>query len=151
VLRHFITHVSEIFPNMDISQIRNIQRKFSNAFKHATTRKGQDRNDEEILAAFDPELNDHALFTGWYDFILSGTPTPIEAQVFTAWYFAKHPEKASPDVDMSPFTRTFSNLPSLSSERQLGRLRDVIRKTKKNGAVMQDEGTDRRPLVLPSS
>jgi hypothetical protein len=145
----FIEHILATFPKRKVGEIRQIQRQFSNAFKHATTRNGEDRNDQEIISSFDPEVNNHTLFVGWHDFMLSGSPTPIEAQVFTAWYFARHPEKINPDVDMSPFEQIFPNLSSAKPRRQLHRLRDVIRKQKKNGAVMEDTRTDRRPLVLP--
>src|SRR4051794_20286789 len=84
------------FPEMKIKHIRDIQRKFYNAFKHATTREGEGRQDEEVLNAFEPTVNDHALFCGWYDYMQSGLPIPIEAQVFTAWYFVKYPEKLHP-------------------------------------------------------
>jgi hypothetical protein len=76
-------------------------------------------------------------------------PAPIEAQAFVVWYFAKYPEKLNPAIDISTYKQTFPNLPSFSPRQQLSRLRDVIRKAKKNGAVMQDTQTDRRPLVLP--
>ena len=145
----FLDHITATFPDRKIEDIRNIQRQFYNAFKHMFTRDGKERQDQDVLERFDAAINDHTLFHGWYDLMLSGTSTPVEAQVFQAWYFAKYREKVSPDADMSGIMETFPNLPALPAHRQLDRLRDVIRKTKKNSAVMQDPRTDRRPLVLP--
>jgi len=145
----FVSHVLRTFPDIDLKEIRTLQRKFSNAFKHATTRDGQDRQDAEIIKSFDPRINEDVLFIGWHDMMHSGLPAPIEAQAFVVWYFAKYPEKLNPAVDISTYKQTFPNLPSFSPLQQLSRLRDVIRKAKKNGAVMQDPQTDSRPLVLP--
>jgi hypothetical protein len=133
---------------MDERKIRGLQRKFSNAFKHAITRGGQDREDDEIIRSFDPKINEDVLLIGWHDMMQTGLPAPIEAQAFVVWYFAKYPEKLNPSVDQPDFTRTFPNLLSSSPERQLDRLREVIRKARKDSAVMQDPQTDRRPLVL---
>jgi hypothetical protein len=144
----FVSHVLKTFPDMDMPKIRNIQRKYSNAFKHAMTRNGQDRQDTEIIKSFDPKINEDTLFVGWHDMLHTGLPAPIEAQAFMVWYFAKNPEKLNPAVDISTYMETFPNLRSLSPRRQLDRLRDVIRKAKKNSAAMQDPGTDRRRLVL---
>jgi hypothetical protein len=145
----FVSHVLRTFPDIDLKEIKNLQRKFSNAFKHATTRDGQDRQDAEIIKSFEPKINEDVLFIGWHDMMHSGLPAPIEAQAFVVWYFAKYPEKLNPAVDISTYKQTFPNLPSFSPRQQLSHLRDVIRKAKKNGAVMQDPQTDRRPLVLP--
>jgi hypothetical protein len=146
----FKNHVLETFPQMDLKDIRDLQRKYSNAFKHATTNKGKDREDEATLAAFEPTINEHMLFIGWYDYAMGSLPRPIEAQVFEAWYLAKNPEKLNPDeVTPETFERLFPNFRPLSPERKFARLGDTIRKARKNGAVMQSDGTDRRPLVLP--
>jgi hypothetical protein len=82
----FKNHVLETFQDMNIKELREVQRRYSNAFKHATDRKGQDRDDERILASFDGSVNDATLFIGWYDYGMSGLPRPVEAQVFEAWY-----------------------------------------------------------------
>jgi hypothetical protein len=145
----FFDHISATFPDRKIEDIRNIQRQFYNAFKHMFTRDGKERQDQEILVGFDAAINDHALFHGWYDLMLSGAPSPVEAQVFQAWYFSKYREKVNPNADMSRIIETFPNLPALPARRQLNRLLDVIRKTRRNTAVMQHPLTDRRPLVLP--
>lgn len=145
----FKNHILETFPSMDIKELREIQRRYANAFKHATNRKGQDRNDISTLAQFDGTVNDATLFIGWYDFGMSGQARPIEAQVFEAWYLAKHPEKISSSYDVSGMMRTFPNLATLTPHRQHAQLLAVIRKAHKNRVVMNDPNTDRRPLMLP--
>lgn len=145
----FKNHVLETFPDMNMKNLREIQRRYSNAFKHATDRKGQDRDDESILASFDGSVNDATLFIGWYDYGMSGLSRPIEAQVLEAWYLAKHPENVNPDADVSGLNRVFPKLAALSPRRQHERLLEVIRKARKNGIVMNDPGTDRGPLLLP--
>lgn len=145
----FKNHILDTFPDMNIRDIRVLQRKSWNAFKHATTQKGIDRDDADVLEAFDPTENEHTLLIGWWDYGAAGLPRPIEAQAFEGWYMAKYPEKADPAFDMGPINRLFPELAGLSSGRQHARLVDVIRKAKKNGAVMNDPGTDRRTLVLP--
>jgi hypothetical protein len=136
----FIKHVRNSFPDMDIKRLRDIQRMFSNAFKHA----GRDQ-DASILEVFDPAVNEHVLWHGWSDYGRSGLPRPIEAHVFEAWYY----EKFNPNADMSAVNSVFPRLPSLSSQRQHALLLDMIRETRKDGEVMEDPNIDRRPLILP--
>lgn len=146
----FKNHVLETFPTMKLQEVRDLQRQYSNAFKHATDRKGQDRDDAALLAAFDPSVNEHMLFIGWYDYAKAALPRPIEAQAFEAWYLAKCPEKLNPDeVEPGILERLFPRLRALSADRQMAKLNDMIRKARKNGEVMQSDGTDRRSLVLP--
>lgn len=143
-----ISHIHATFPDKTPEEIRSIQRRFYNAFKHAVRKDGRDRKDQHILESFDPETNHHVLYHGWYDFMRSGLPIPIEVQVFEPWYFARYSEKVNPEVDMSLIYDLFPNLSSWSAERQHRALTEAIRKAKKNGAVMNDASTDRRPLVL---
>ncbi|MCK1589111.1 hypothetical protein ACVWZV_000121 [Bradyrhizobium sp. GM5.1] len=49
----FTSHVLKTFPDMDIRQVRILQRKFWNAFKHATHQySGEERDDDELLMRF---------------------------------------------------------------------------------------------------
>lgn len=145
----FKNHILETFPDLKMRDIRAVQRKNWNAFKHATTMNGADRDDDAILAAFDPGDNEHMIFIGWYDIGMAGLPRPIESQVFEAWYLAKYPEKVSPYANIAGIRRVFPDLTTLSPNRQHLRLIECIKKYKKNGPIMNDVGTDRRPLVLP--
>ena len=76
-------------------------------------------------------------------------PGEIEVQVFEAWYLAKYPEKISPDANRSGIDYLFPDLAGQSPERQHTRLNELIRKSRKNGEVMNDPRSDNRPLVLP--
>jgi hypothetical protein len=144
----FTSHVLTTFPELTPAAIKWVRRKNWNAFKHATTRQGKDRKDDEILVGFDPNDNEHALFIGWYDYSKAGLPWPIEVQVFEAWYLAKYPEKISPDQDRSGIDYLFPNLAGQSRERQHTLLNEMIIKSRKNEEVMNDPRTDGRPLVL---
>ena len=88
----FSTQILGQFPDMDRSRLNRIRNKYWNAFKHATTRKGLDRQDEEVIQQFDDGVNDHVLYLGWHDYMLATTSLPIEAQVFQMWYFALYPQ-----------------------------------------------------------
>jgi hypothetical protein len=145
----FTSHVLITFPHLTVADIKGVRKKHWNAFKHATKRGGKDRQDDEILADFNASHNDHALFIGWYDYGKAGFPWPIEAQVFEAWYLAKYPEKLGPDANRSGIDYLFPDLTGQSPERQHTRLNELIRKSRKNGEVMNDPRTDNRPLVLP--
>lgn len=99
--------ILETLPDMKIGKLRQIQRQYSNAFKHASSRDGMERDDEVVLATFDSSLNDATLFIGWYDYGMSGLPRPIEAQVLEASYLAKHPEKVNPTANGLGLKRVF--------------------------------------------
>ena len=127
----FMSHIRATFADMKVEDLRRIQRKYYNAFKHATKLNGQDRDDESSLDNFDPQTDDHVLFHGWHDLTISGSPIPIEAQVFEIWYFAKYTEKVNPDVDISEATSLFPSLSSRSSTRQRSALVEAIRKARR--------------------
>jgi hypothetical protein len=61
----FSTHALESIPDLTIDKLFRLQRQYYNAFKHATTRDGEVRDDEELLKSFDDEINNHILFIGW--------------------------------------------------------------------------------------
>jgi hypothetical protein len=54
-------------------------------------RRGQERDDDQLLTHFTDEQNDHALFIGWYDYA-QVEALPMEAQVHQVWYFNLYPE-----------------------------------------------------------
>jgi hypothetical protein len=90
----FSTHALATFPDLNSTMLRRIRNKYYNAFKHASTRQGAERNDQELLERFNDQVNDHVLLVGWYDNVLAVGALPIEAQVFQAWYFAPIPRNA---------------------------------------------------------
>jgi hypothetical protein len=144
----FSTHALLTFPDLDPAQIRRLQNQYWNAFKHALTRRGIEREDSELLERFEDKVNDHALFIGWYDYALAVGALPIEAQIFQVWYFALYPEKLNPEVDTTKYQQVFPMLPSKSRADQKRALREVISSFRKDAEVMTHAQTDPRPLVL---
>ena len=144
----FAEHALATIPGVTIREIRDLQHQFSNAFKHATTKGGEDRNDHALLERFNDLQNDHALFVGWYDYQQAVQALPIEAQAFQAWYFALYPEKLSPDVDQSVYERLFPALRAKFRKAQKQALHDAVVKARGYPAVMNDEKTEQSPLIL---
>jgi hypothetical protein len=145
---NFETH-AETTAGLKPSELRAIRNRHWNAFKHATTRQGKPRDDGLLLAEFRPDANEDFLFIGWYDFSQAGLPTPVEAQVFLTWYYAKHPDRLSPDVDFSPMQRLFPDLVRLGREDQRAHLIAVCREARNFDPLMSAHLTDPRPLILP--
>jgi hypothetical protein len=141
----FSTHALLTFPDLNIGKIRN---QYWNAFKHAQTRGGIERDDSELLERFEDEVNDHTLFVGWHDYMLAVGALPLEAQIFQAWYFALYPEKLNPEVDTRIHQQLFPMLPSMSRADQKRALRAVISSFRGNAEVMNHPKTDSRPLML---
>lgn len=144
----FSAHSLEVVPDLTQRSLREMRNRYWNAFKHAMDRSGTDRRDEEIIANFDDLKNDHVLFVGWYDLALAAGKMPIEAQAFQAWYFAKFPEKLAEEVDPAPYQALFPQLDVLSRTDQKARLREAILESRMNAEVMEDEKTDRQPLIM---
>jgi hypothetical protein len=144
----FSTHAVLTFPDLNIGKIRQLQNQYWNAFKHAQTRDGLEREDSELLERFGDEVNDHTLFVGWHDYMLAVGALPIEAQIFQAWYFALYPEKLNPEVDTRIYQQLFPMLPSKSRADQKRALRQVISSFREDAEVMTHPKTDPRPLML---
>jgi hypothetical protein len=144
----FSTHALLSFPDLNIDKIRQLQNQYWNAFKHARTRGGIEREDSELLERFGDEVNDHTLFVGWHDYMLAVGALPIEAQIFQAWYFALYPEKSNPEVDTRIYRQLFPMLPSKFRADQKRALRQVISSFREDADVMTHPKTDPRPLML---
>lgn len=83
----FSMHILATFPDYGIDKLRRVQRKYYNAFKHLfELRNATARNDLDALEEFNDEVNDHALFIGWHDYMNLAQSLPVEAQVFQGWY-----------------------------------------------------------------
>jgi hypothetical protein len=146
----FSTHALAIFPNLDVSKIRRLQNQNWNAFKHAMTRGGMERDDGRLLERFDDKVNDHTLFVGWHDYMLAVRTLPVEAQVFQVWYFALHPEKLNPEVDTARYEQVFPMLPSMPRADQKRALREIISSSRRDTELMSHPQTDARWLILPT-
>lgn len=137
--------------NVDEATYNRLRNQHWNAFKHATTRQGLDRADEELLAAFTDEANDHVLLAGWTDYARAGLFLPVEAQVFLGWYYARHPERVQPGPLLDDSVRAFGgNLHEVEHREAKRRLVVVIGKARADDGFREDPRTDQRPLVLPA-
>ncbi len=146
----FSDHALATFPDLDATKIRHLRNQFWNAFKHAMTHKGKERDDRKLLARFNDLQNDHTLFVGWYDYANAAKRLPLEAQIFQVWYFALYSEKLNPKFNRTPFETTFPGLPSLSRKKQKQALQDVIAVYRKDKNLMNNPKTERRPLIISS-
>jgi hypothetical protein len=144
----FMSLMLETHPDLDAAKLHKIQRRYWNAFKHALDLKGKERDDEDLLAAFDDRQNDHMLFIGWYDYAQAVNKMPIEAQAHQAWYLALYPEKLDPRFSKEQFERLFPNLKNLTRAKQKLRLKNAIRRVRADKKIMRDRRTEQRPLIL---
>jgi hypothetical protein len=145
----FFSHIRKTFPEAKVNELRIIQRKFWNAFKHATHgHNGDERDDDELLSRFTDIQNDGALYVGWHDYYGAVGAMPIEAQVFQAWYIALHPEKLNKSYSFEDYERLFPNIHAKPRAKQKRILVKVIEKMRSNKAVMGHSSTERRALLL---
>ncbi|QRM35444.1 hypothetical protein [Microvirga sp. VF16] len=145
----FFDHARKHQPDLDTKKIRRVRNQYWNAFKHATSQSGFDRQDEELLASFSDEVNDHTLFVGWYDYARASTSLPLEAQVFQVWYFAMYPEKLASQEAVEKSVRLFgSDHKTISRSEAKRRLRVVIESSREDREIMDDPMTENRPLDL---
>jgi hypothetical protein len=145
----FVTEIMATFDHLEVRDIRRIRNQYWNAFKHATTLSGQIRADDELLANFDDWQNDHALFVGWYDYMMAVGQLPIEAQVFQVWYLALYPEKLAPEVSPTTYIEFFPSMKTIDRTEQKRRLRETIVWAKQQPSIANDDQTDKTPLILP--
>lgn len=143
----FSTHAHAIFPDLKPKDIRRFRNQFWNSFKHATTHKGEDRDDRTLLKRFNDLQNDHALFVGWYDYMMATRRLPIEAQIFQVWYFALYPKKLNPTVDRAPYRKAFPKLRKMSRRQRKAALRRVIGRWRLDPGVTNDPQTEQGPLI----
>jgi hypothetical protein len=146
----FSSHALAAFSDLEIGDLRRLQNQYWNAFKHATTRSGEERADHDLLKRFTDGHNDHTLFIGWYDYGLAVGMMPIEAQAFQVWYFALYPDKLNPEVDTSRHESLFPKLQEYSRAEQKKALRAAIAAARQDHVIMVDSRTDPRPLILPA-
>jgi hypothetical protein len=146
----FSGHALATFADLDITEVRRLQNQFWNAFKHASTHKGFDRDDAELIGRFTDVQNDHALFVGWYDYAKAVRVLPIESRAFLTWYFALYPDKVSGEADVSKYQRQFrEDLRSCSRVEQKKSLRERIEVARDEDRIMNDPLTEKESLVLP--
>lgn len=144
----FTSHMLATFPERDIGAIHRVQRQYWNAFKHALDIKGDERQDDELLASFSDRQNDDALFIGWWDYAQATNQMPIEAQAMHVWYLSKYPEKLAPNVSRDKYDAIFPNLQQKNPTEQKQDLKSAIERARRDPSMMQDDKTERRPLGL---
>jgi hypothetical protein len=144
-------HILETMPDLDIKELRRIQRLYWNAFKHMTQRKGEMRDDAAILAAFDDRNNNATLFVGWRDYQAVTQKLPLPAQVFQMWWYALNEEKLAPDANTAVIRQAFPDIAKAGRREQKRRLRRAIEKYRNDPVVMNDPHTEVAPLSFPAS
>jgi hypothetical protein len=147
----FVSQILKTWPHLDIKELRKVQRKYWNAFKHALERHdGKERDDDELLSRFTDEQNDVALFIGWYDYAQATKTMPVEAQVHQLWWLALHPDKLDPKHanTLRGIEKVFPGLRERPRAKQKQMLKKVIERVRTDKKLMRDPRTDSRPLVL---
>jgi hypothetical protein len=140
--------LAKLAPETDFATLRQLQRQYWIAFKHATElgKPDEERDDDELLRQFMDEKNDLALVIGWADYHRATGKIPIEAQVQQAWYFALHPEKhGAPELAQKSLI-AFPDLQTKSRTEQKRLLNVWIRRARANTATMSHPVTEQRPL-----
>lgn len=144
----FTSHVLKTFPEMKIQEVRKLQRRYWNAFKHATHQhSGKERDDDELLEQFTDEQNDHVLFIGWYDYAAAVNAMPVEAQVHQIWYLALYPEKLAPEISPERFDSTFPKLREMPRPAQKRMLNEVIVRNRADDSLMNHPATEKMDLI----
>jgi hypothetical protein len=139
----------QAFLDVDIRSYKKLWNKYWNAFKHATTREGLDRKDEDEVREFSDEANDHVLLIAWTDYHKAERRLPIEAQGFLAWYYARYPEKVVPHTPPEWSLKFFGeDIVSVSRAEAKARLNRAIEFARSRDEVMLDSRTDPRPLLV---
>ncbi|WP_157195677.1 hypothetical protein [Bradyrhizobium sp. YR681] len=150
-LRPFSTHMLENNPGLDIKELRTLQRRFWNAFKHMSDRGGELRDDDAILATFDDTMNDGALFVAWWDYQSVTQKLPLAVQVFQVWFYALNEEKLAPGTSTDDIRRTFPHIRSAPREEQKRRLRRVIERYRSDKEILADSRTENLQLCFSLS
>jgi hypothetical protein len=140
----FAAFALEVHPDLTEGGLVKLRNVYWNALKHANHRDGHARDDEKLLATSLDAENEARLCEGWFD-LMQLMPAPIEAQVLTAWYLAKHGDPAELDNSIDEL---FPNLRLMSPIQQKSVLRGKIEEVRQLADLMEDERTDRRPLIL---
>jgi hypothetical protein len=132
----FAEHALATFPDLQPRKLRRLRNQYWDAFKRATARDGQAREDQELLEPFSSQQNDHALLIGWYDYERAIEALPIEAPAFQAWYFALYPGRLNPAFDGSAYEALFPGLREMSCPERKKALREAIGRARAKPSIM---------------
>jgi hypothetical protein len=145
----FSSQLLENAPHLDMAKLREIQRRYWNAFKHMTRKDGVPRDDAETLAAFDDTKNDAALFVGWWDYYAVTKRLPVAAQVFQLWWYALNETKLTAKADLDAIRQAFPGLARLDRAEQKRRLRRTVEKYRNDPRLLADSRTEPGALCFP--
>lgn len=135
----------EVHPDLTKKELLGLRNRAWNAMKHAHSRNGRERNDEELLSSEWHADNEAILSEGWFNLGQIGMPLPIEAQAFNTWVLVKH---GAVDQIQQEILDMFPGIRELDAHAQLQSLRDMIALAKSIPEVVHSPQTDPRPLML---
>jgi hypothetical protein len=145
----FTTHILKTHPDMNIKELRRVQRQYWTPFKHAIHQHSkEERDDDKLLSRFTDVQNDSALFIGWYDYAQATNTMPVEAQVQQVWYTALNLEKLDAKYPREPYEKSFPDLLAKPRAEQKRMLNEAIERMREDPQVMSDPRTDTRPLMV---
>jgi hypothetical protein len=143
-LDHVVTHN----PEAQLKDLLSHRNRFWNAMKHATSRDGQMRSDDNLLAQFDDQQNDELLFISHIDFALAYGTLTVEAHAFQWWFMARYPSIFGPSELQDLADEKFPGIENLPRHKAKRQLRRAIERDRKDRAKMSHPRTDRRQLIL---
>jgi hypothetical protein len=139
--------LSSMWPSVE--DARRHRALYWNAFKHATTKGGQGRADENLLDEFDDSHNDEALLVGWMDYFTAVGQWPIEAAVFQTWYMSWSFTSVDPNLpSISEIASQFPDWDKTQRVERKQRLRELIKIAKNDETCMNDLRNEQSPLAL---
>jgi len=140
------THMLQSFPEMSEKDIKRIRNRHYRAIKHSHDWQGNPFDIQQSLEDFDDAQNDAILFAGWHDFMKTGAPIPVAAQVLELWFFRVYPYALNPKKDFELPLFDEIHLADRPTQKRL--LRREIADAWNTYDVVADKRTDTRDLVL---
>ena len=146
----------DTWPGVTARDYYEQKKRFVNPMKHYKDFRGRVRDDDEALTEFTDEHNDAILFDGWSNYSIAGHASPVEAQVYLAWFMALTPWKFPMDEEPAQrvryaLSREFPNLTVRSRQGQKRLLLRAIKRKADDTKFRRSAGVDQRPLVLPAA
>lgn len=135
-------------PALGLRDVKFLRNEFWNAFKHATSRDGTARADQETLDAFSDVKNDGPLILAWMDYQRLTQGMPIAAQVFQVWFFAVYEEKLALKLSRGSYRKAFPGIRNVDRRQQKVMLRNLVTQWEGNPNLSKDPATEPH-LLLP--
>lgn len=141
-------HILRTNPQMNFADVKRLRNLYWNAFKHATSRRGTMREDQELLDAFSDKQNDAALILAWMDYHRVSGRLPVAAQVFQHWFFAVYEEKLAAHVNRAAYRLVFPEIGSKDRRAQKALLRTEVARRETDANLLAHHETE-PSLLLP--